>query len=178
MALKPTIYKFRLSITDTNRDYYDSLSLTLAQHPSETVERMMVRLLAFCHNAAPQLSFTKGLSTTDEPDLWQKSLDDRIQLWIDVGEPDAERVKKSCRIAEKVAIYSFNTKSEIWWKQNQAKLSLLDVSVFRFDFREIETLSSLVERTLDISIMLSGESIYISTDKGDCEVICYQLQPS
>lgn len=95
MALKPTIYKAKIALSDVNRNYYDTLNLTIAQHPSETQERMMVRLLAFCINAHEQLVFTKGISSPEEPDLWIRSLDDNLELWIDVGEPAFERIKKS-----------------------------------------------------------------------------------
>jgi len=80
LALKPTIHKFNVSLSDLDRDYYESLNLTVAQHPSETIERMMVRLLAYCINAHARLQFTKGLSDTEEPDLWVKSLDDQVEL--------------------------------------------------------------------------------------------------
>ncbi|MCK5724990.1 MAG: YaeQ family protein, partial [Gammaproteobacteria bacterium] len=84
MAIKPTIYKFRISLSDLNRDYFDTLNLTLAQHPSETIERMMVRVLAYCINAQEHLAFTKGLSEISEPDIWARSLDEQTLLWIDV----------------------------------------------------------------------------------------------
>lgn len=93
MALKPTIYKHRISLSDLNRDYYDTLNLTVALHPSETIERMMVRVLAYCINAQEHLTFTKGLSEIEEPDIWLRSLDDQIRLWVDVGEPSADRIK-------------------------------------------------------------------------------------
>lgn len=176
MALKPTIFKFRIALTDMNRDYYDSLNLTIAKHPSENEQRMMARVLAYCLNAQPDLAFTKGLSTIEEPDIWLKSLDDQLQLWIDIGEPDPERVKKSTRMAKKVLIYSFNTKSSVWWTQNSAKLNLLDASIFQFDNAEIDDLARLVTRTMDISVMLTGNSIYVSTEAGDCEVTWQQLK--
>lgn len=116
MAIKPTIYKFRISLSDLNRHYYDTLNLTVALHPSETIERMMVRVLAYCINAQEQLTFTKGLSEVDEPDLWVRSYDDKTKLWIDIGEPSVERIKKSCRLAEKVKIYCFNSKADVWWQ--------------------------------------------------------------
>lgn len=112
MALKPTIYKLRISLSDLNRNYYDTLNLTLAQHPSETLERMMVRALAFCINAQEHLVFTKGLSEIDEPDIWVRTLDDRIALWIEVGEPSVERVKKAGQKAKTVKIYCFNAKAD------------------------------------------------------------------
>ncbi|MBV1889621.1 MAG: YaeQ family protein, partial [Gammaproteobacteria bacterium] len=109
MALKPTIYKARISLSDLNREIYDTLNLTIALHPSETMERMMARVLAFCINSEELLSFTKGLSEADQPDIWARSLDDRITLWIDLGEPLPERIKKAKHQSEAVKVYSFNS---------------------------------------------------------------------
>ncbi|OEE78426.1 YaeQ family protein [Vibrio genomosp. F6] len=176
MALKPTIYKFRISLTDMNRDYYDSLNMTIAQHPSENDERMMARVLAFCLNASPDLQFTKGLSSVEEPDLWEKTLDGQTAVWIDVGEPDPERIKKSTRQAKAVKIYSFNTKSNVWWEQNKGKISQYDANVTRFDNAGIVDMAKMIERTLDISVMLSGNSAFINSDKGAAEVTWEDLQ--
>ena len=119
MALKPTIYKFRLSISDTNRDLYNSTQLTIAQHPSENTERMMARVLAYCIKYQPELSFTKGLSSTEEPDLWLKALDGSTSVWIEVGEPSLDRIKKATRLAQRVDIFSFTSKSDVWWEQTK-----------------------------------------------------------
>ncbi|MGE8356985.1 MAG: YaeQ family protein, partial [Microvirgula sp.] len=96
MALKATIFKADLDISDMDRGYYASHSLTLAQHPSETDERMMLRLAVFALHASERLAFTKGLIADDEPELWQKNYGDEIELWIDLGEPDEKRLKKAC----------------------------------------------------------------------------------
>ncbi|HBV76674.1 MULTISPECIES: YaeQ family protein [Vibrio] len=176
MALKPTIYKFRIALTDMNQDYYDSLNLTIAQHPSESEDRMMARVLAFCLNAQPGLQFTKGLSSIEEPDIWLKSLDDQIQVWIEAGEPDPERIKKATRLAKQVKVYSFNTKSDVWWKQNQTKFSQLKAEVVRFDNVGIQDFSKMIARTLDIGVMLSGNSAYISADNSQCEISWETLQ--
>ena len=104
MALKPTIYKLKIALSDINRNYYDTLNLTIAQHPSETLERMMVRVLAFCINAQENLVFTKGLSAVEEPDIWARTLDDKISLWIELGEPAVDRIKKATRLAPAVKI--------------------------------------------------------------------------
>src|SRR5690242_18259904 len=105
MALKATIFKADLNIADMDRDYYGDHALTIARHPSETDERMMVRVFAFARHAHERLQFTKGLSADDEPDLWQKSLSDEIELWIDVGQPDEKRVRKACNRSQRVALY-------------------------------------------------------------------------
>lgn len=176
MALKPTIYKFRIGLTDMNQDYYDSLNLTVAQHPSESAERMMARVLAFCLNAKPELQFTKGLSSIEEPDIWLKSLDDQIQTWIEVGEPDPERIKKATRLSKQVMVYSFNTKSDIWWQQNQAKFAPLAAQVTRFEHSGISDFSKMIARTLDIGVMIAGNTAFISADDNQCEVNWLTLQ--
>jgi len=176
MAIKPTIYKFRISLSDLNRNYYDTLNLTVALHPSETIERMMVRVLAYCINAQEQLAFTKGLSEIDEPDLWVRTYDEKTTLWIDVGEPSIERIKKSCRLAEKVKVYCFNSKADVWWMQSQGKINQLEASVIKFDWQEIQRLASLVERTMDMSVSITGDSAYVATEQGESEIAWEILQ--
>mgnify|MGYP001159345940 FL=1 len=176
MALKPTIYKFKIALTDLDRNYYDTLNLTIAQHPSETLERMMVRMLAFCINAQESLTLTKGLSTVEEPDLWAHTPDGRIALWIDVGEPAPDRIKKATRIAQMVKVYSFNTKSNVWWMQEQAKFTLLTAAIFQFPWPNIQALAKLVQRTMDISVTITEESAYVATELGECEVSWVMLK--
>ncbi|MCU7905986.1 MAG: YaeQ family protein [Candidatus Thiodiazotropha sp. (ex Epidulcina cf. delphinae)] len=123
MALKATIFKTELQVSDMERRHYQTYSLTLARHPSETDERMLVRLLAFTLNANDALDFTKGLSSADEPDLWQKSLSDEIELWIELGQPDEKRLRRACGRAKQVIVYPYAERSAaIWWQQNQRVL--------------------------------------------------------
>ena len=105
MAQKSTIYKAELSISDMDRHYYETHKLTVAKHPSETDERLMVRLLAFALSAREQLEFSKGLSSDDEPDVWEKSLSGEIELWITLGLPSEKIVRQSCGKAREVIIY-------------------------------------------------------------------------
>lgn len=170
MALKPTIYKLRIALSDLERNYYDTLSLTVALHPSETPERMMARVMAYCINAQQDLVFTKGLSDVDEPDIWVRTMDDKTTLWVDIGEPAFDRVKKATRLAEQVRIYSFNSKTDVWWQQGQSKLSRLDASIYRFNHSSIGELAGLLSRTMDMSVTITGESAYVTTGDGELEV--------
>ncbi len=170
MALKPTIYKFRIALTDLNRDYYDSFQLTVAQHPSETLERMSARIVAFCHQAQQDLVFTKGLSSIEEPDIWKKTLTDDIETWIEVGEPDPERIKKASRLANNVFIYSFNRKGAQWWTQNQSKLVPNTTAAFALDCDGVEQLAQSMTRTMDLSVMLTGEDCFIETGSESVQV--------
>lgn len=180
MALKPTIYKFKIALADLNHDHYGNLNLTVAQHPSETLERMVSRVLAFClhaHDDPEELMvFTKGLSAIDEPDIWLKGLDDQIHCWIDVGEPAFERMKKASRLAKRTLVYSFNTKSDVWWKQSQLQLQSLKLEVRRFYWMEIQQLTTAITRTNEWAITLSGESIYVATNNQQFEVNWQILQ--
>ena len=176
MALKPTIYKLTIALSDLNRNYYDTINLTIAQHPSETLERMMARVMALCINAREHIGFTKGISAVDEPDLWVRTLDGQIALWIDVGEPAVDRIKKASRLARDVRIYSFNSKSSTWWDQWQAKFSGLPVEVFQFEWEKIQALSALVERTMQWSVTITGDSAYVATGLGECELSWLALQ--
>ena len=176
MALKPTIYKFTISLSDLNSNYYDTLNLTVAQHPSENLERMMARVMAYCLNAQESLVFTKGLSEPDVPDIWVRTLDDQVALWIDVGEPALERIKKATRLAQEVRVYSFNAKSDVWWDQSRTKFAALPVQVFRFDTDAITRLASLVQRGMNLSVTITGDSAFVATEGGECELEWVVLQ--
>ena len=176
MALKPKIYKARISLSDIDRDYYETLNLTIALHPSETLERMLVRMLAFCINAQENLTFTKGLCAVDEPDIWVRTPDDRIALWINVGEPAVDRIKKATRLSSAVRVYSFNSKSDVWWSQVRARVGELPAAVFRFHCEDIQALAKQVERTMDISVTIMGNSAYVATTAGEREIHWEALQ--
>jgi len=182
MALKPTIYKFKIALSDLNNDYYDGLQLTVAQHPSETPQRMLARVLAFCLHKSQDsenlLSFTKGLSSVDEPDIWLRGLDDQLHMWIDVGEPSFERIKKSCRLSKQTFIYCFNSKSDVWWRQSQEQFSTLPVQVLQFEWEAIQAFSKHLSRTMDVSITLTGETAYVALQDDQHEINWRGLQTS
>ena len=163
-------------VSDFNREYYEELALTVAQHPSETTERMMVRVLAFCLQSQEGISFTKGLSAPDEPDLWVNTLDGQLMSWIDVGEPAVDRIKKATRRAKNTSIYSFNSKSDSWWLKHQADFAALNVSVYQFQWEQVQQLALMAERTLQASLTITDNTLNFSTPKGDCEVVCQPLQ--
>lgn len=176
MALKPTIHKLKIALSDLDREVYETLNLTVARHPSETLERMMVRVLSFCFNAQDQLVFCKGISDTEEPDLWLHSLDGNLELWIEVGEPATGRIKKATGVATAVKVYCFNNKADTWWELNRDSINGLSASVFQFQWKEIQALANMVDRTMDISITINDNSAYVATERGECEVSLRQLQ--
>lgn len=176
MALKPTIYKFRVNLADTNRNKFEDINLTVAKHPSETEVRMLVRVFAFCLNHTPRLTFTKGLSEQEEPDIWEISNIGDISTWIEVGEPSAERVKKAARKSKQTHIYAFNEKSQTWFNKNQHAFRDLSVSITQFDFAPVEALVSGLERTNDLSLMITGNSMFSTLGEVNSEVTITELQ--
>lgn len=176
MALNATIFKFTISLSDLNRDYYDTLQLTVARHPSESDERMMARIMAFCLCAREGLEFTKGLSTPDSPDAWARELTGEIGLWIEVGEPAADKLKKATRIAREVRVFSFNTKSDTWWAREQGKIQQLPVSVIQFPWEAIQTLTQMVQRGMVMSVTISENSAFVAMDNQQCEINWVPLQ--
>ena len=176
MALKPTIYKFRIDISDMNNDYYNSHKLTIALHPSEKPQRMLARVLAYCLNATSDLEFTKGLSTIEEPDLWHIADDQSITHWIEIGEPDVDRIKKATRLSKQVKVYSYNTKASVWWEKVSGKFSMLPVSVESFDYDSIDTICQHLDRGASLSVMITGTSIFVDINDQHIEVTVRDLQ--
>lgn len=163
MALKATIYKADVQIADMDRNYYQDHALTLARHPSETDERMMIRLLAFAIHASEALTFTKGLFDTDEPDLWQKDLTGAIQLWIEVGQPDEKRIMKACGRSEQVIVYSYSATSHIWYKQIANKLERArNLTVINVPAEASAQLEKLANRNMQLQCTIQDSQIYLT----------------
>lgn len=163
MAISSTINKVLLNIADMDRHYYESHELTLAQHPSETDFRLMIRLIAFMTNANERLSFTKGIDSSEEPDLWQKSLTDEIELWIELGQPDEKRIRKACGRAKQVIIYTYHEgKAKVWWEQQQAKLRRFNnLSVIQINAKDVET---MIKRSMKLQCNIQDGEIYLNDD--------------
>jgi uncharacterized protein YaeQ len=174
MALKATIYKAELQISDMDRHYYGDHSLTIARHPSETDERMMIRILAFALNAHEQLSFGRGLSTEDEPDLWQKDLTGAIDLWIDVGLPDDKRILKACGRSGQVLVFCYSSNWNIWWNQIAGKVERArNLRVMNLPAAESIALSRLAQRTMQLQCTVQDGQVWFS-----CGEETVQLSPT
>jgi uncharacterized protein YaeQ len=164
MALTATIFKANLQISDIDRPYYGDHQLTLARHPSETDERMMVRLLAFALHAGEDLSFTKGLCADDEPDLWQKGLSGEIELWIDVGLPDERRVRKACGRAARVCLTLYGGRAAtLWWQRNADKLQrFANLRVIEIPEAQSKDLAGLAQRNMQLQVTVQEGEIWLS----------------
>ena len=165
MALKATIYKADLQIADMDRHYYADHALTIARHPSETDERIMVRVLAYALNAQEGIAFTKGLFDVDEPEVWVKDLTGTITLWIDLGQPDETRLRRACSRAEQVWVVCFNNSCGVWWKQIADKLTRLkNLTVLQLPAETSQALAALAERSMQLQCMVQDGEVWINTD--------------
>ena len=176
MAQKSTIYKVELSVTDMDRHYYETHKLTVAKHPSETDERLMVRILAFALNAHENLEMTKGLSTDDEPDIWQKSLSGELELWVALGLPSDKIVRQSCGKADKVVIYCYGGRTaEMWWEKIKNSTTRFDnLSVINLSEKDTVELGKQASRSMklqvniqdgDVMVSAEGSIVYVTPDK-------------
>jgi uncharacterized protein YaeQ len=163
MALKATIFKAELQVSDLDRHKFGTYTLTLARHPSETDERMMVRLVAFALNADERLEFGRGLSAEDEADLVKQDLTGAIELWIDVGLPDEREVRKAAGRARSVAVYLYGGRgAAMWWKQNEAALAKLDnVAVFEIPGEATTQLGALAQRNMRVECTIQEGQVYL-----------------
>lgn len=168
MAQKATIYKVELSVTDMDRHYYETHKLTVAKHPSETDERLMVRLLAFALNAHEHLELTKGLSTDDEPDVWQKSLSGEIEVWVALGLPSEKVVRQSCGKANKVVVYCFGGRpAETWWEKIKNSTTRFDnLTVVNFSETETRELGNMANRSMKLQVNIQDGDVMVSGDDG------------
>lgn len=164
MALKATIYKANLNVSDLDRHYYGSHALTLACHPSETEERLMVRLLAFAMFASDMLAFTRGLSSDDEPDLWDKDLTGHITHWIELGVPDESRIRKGCNRADRTTVISYGARTApVWWEKSRDKLTRFDkLRVLYLQKEATDALASLVSRNMDLQVTIQDGQVWVS----------------
>lgn len=167
MALKATIYKAELQISDMDRQYYATHVLTVAQHPSENDERMMMRLLAFALYADERLEFGRGLSTDDEPDLWRKSLTGEIEQWIEVGQPDEQRIRRACGRARQVIVITYGGRgADVWWGKVSAGLARLkNLTVIDIAAATAQALAGLADRSMQLQCLIQDGQAQLMSEK-------------
>tara|TARA_R110002049_G_scaffold120166_3_gene274575 strand:- start:61 stop:603 length:543 start_codon:yes stop_codon:yes gene_type:complete len=166
MAQNATIYKVELSVSDMDRHYYETHKLTVAKHPSETDERLMVRIVAFALNAHERLEMTKGLSTDDEPDIWQKSLSGELDLWVALGLPSEKVMRQSSGKADKVVVYSYGGRTaDVWWEKIKNSITRFDnLDVVNLSETDTRALANLASRAMKLQINIQDSEIMVSVD--------------
>lgn len=178
MALRATVYKAELHVADTDRAYYGSHALTLARHPSETDERLMVRLLAFAMlaNGDDGLTFTRGLSDTEEPDLWCHDLTGAITLWVETGLPDERRLLKACGRAEAVVVFAYGRNADLWWQGVRGRLARLPkLTVYALDTEGTLALAGLAQRSMVLHVNVQDAQAWVHADGGEAAVLIRRL---
>lgn len=176
MALKSTIYKAQLQIADMDRGVYADHALTLARHPSETDERMMMRLLAFAlyvpaNNDHGALEFAKGLSDTDEPDLWQHDLSGQLLHWIEVGQPDERRMQRAASRAERATFIAYAASVPVWWAGVQNKLTRAPrLSVWQVPAEQSQALAALAQRGMQLQVTVQDGLVWVADGSRSVEI--------
>lgn len=176
MALKSTIYKATLQLSDMDRQVYGNYPLTLALNPSETEERLMVRVLAFALNVPADdkhgnLTLAKGLSDADEPDLWHKDLTDDLLHWIELGQPDERRMSKACGRARRVSIYAFAGSTPIWFAGLQTKITRLrNLTIWQIPAEQSMALAAMCQRAMQLQVTVQDGQVWISDERTAVEV--------
>jgi uncharacterized protein YaeQ len=166
VAIKPTIYKASIDISDIDRGYYAEHSLTVACHPSETTERMMLRILAFACNAHERLAFGVDIGDTDEPALWRHDLTGAIEQWIEIGQPDDKKILKACGRSNEVIIYSCGRATDVWWNQIAPQLvRAKNISAYGISAESAKQLSELAERTMKLHCMIQDGEVSMGNEK-------------
>lgn len=180
MALKSTIFKANLQVADIDHAYYADHALTLARHPSETDERMMVRLVALAFHAHElqtvcggdgTLAFGAGLSDPEDPDVWLRDFTGQTRRWIEVGQPDDGAITKACRKADQVAVYAFHHAAEVWWKGLENKLHRLhNLQVWRIPTEASQALAALAQRSMQLQATIQEGSLMLGDEKRHVDI--------
>ncbi len=181
MSLKATIYKASVQLSDIDRGVYGDFPVTLARHPSETDERMLIRLLAFALNQPADsdrgpLEFAKDMWEADEPSLWQKDYTGRIAHWIEVGQPDEKRLLRASARVDRVSVYSFSTSTPIWWKGLASKLTRAgNLTVWQIPAEQSQALAALAQRSMELQVTVQDGDIWIGDGTRSIEVAPVRL---
>ncbi|HEX8960257.1 MAG TPA: YaeQ family protein [Geobacteraceae bacterium] len=163
MALPSTVYRATIQLADVDRGIYETLPATLARHPSETAERLVLRLLAYAVCYAPELSFTKGVGAGDEPDLWVRGGDNRVALWVEVGAPEPERLLKAARHARRVVLLASAPNRFRWDGQHLGRLAgVPNITVVGLDFVLVRELAARLDRTIAWNVTVNGGTLYVT----------------
>ena len=183
MAIKATIFKANLQIADMDRNVYGDHALTIARHPSETDERMLIRVLAFALNVPASndnggLELAKSLWDTDEPDLWQKDLTGQVMHWIDVGQPDEKRLMKASGRAGRVTVLSFSASTAVWWRSIENKITRArNLTVWQIDAAASQALAALAQRTMQFQVTVQDGTLWVADATRTVEITPHKLYP-
>ncbi|MEI8095664.1 MAG: YaeQ family protein [Spirochaetales bacterium] len=171
MAPRATVFKVKLNLSDMDRGYYADHDLTVAMHPSENEERLMLRLAVYCWHASESLSLANGLTDPDEPELWDKSLTGEIEHWIDLGQPDERTILRACGRARLVTLYHSRSNPALWWDGVAGKVAKArNLTVYNVDPAQVSALATLATKSMDLSVTLQDGEMWVRSDNGEALV--------
>lgn len=174
MALRATVSKLQLEVSDIDRGHYASYALTVAKHPSETDERVLIRVVAFALNAHEHLTFAGDLSTAEEPALWRKDLTGAIEQWIEIGQPDARVLRKASSRSRMVTLYAYGRGADVWWSRTRGDLARFD-SLSVFQLEPDQDLGVLIERNMALHALIQDGRVSLSSDRAHVDVTVVPL---
>jgi uncharacterized protein YaeQ len=181
MALKATIYKAKIQVSDIDRNLYSDHEVTIARHPSETDERLLVRLLAFALNAPANndhgtLEFARDMWEADEPALWEKDLTGQLQHWIEVGQPDDKRIMQSSSRADRTSVYSFASSTAQWWSTVGPKITRArNLTVWQVPSAQSQALAALADRNMNLDVTVQDGAIWVGDGQRSVEIALQRL---
>lgn len=179
VALKATIYKINLQVANMDTHYYEQHSLTLAKHPSETDERLMVRLLTFALYANEALMFGKDISEDNDPTLWIKDLTGAVDLWIEIGQPDERTLRKACNHAKQVVLVLYGAQTDLWWKHHQRELvQKSNLTVLQLPYKETQAMAAIAQRGMDLTCNIEAGQVMLMSDETTINIEPVILHPS
>lgn len=167
MAINATICRAELNVADMDRGYYATHSLTLAKHPSETDLRFMLRIAVFAKYAHEFLTFGKGLSSDDEPDLWENNLNGTIERWIDLGQPSDKRIRKASGKSAGVVVVNYDERAaDTWWQAEQSKLTRFkNLTVLQAGSADaLNALATLADRNMHLTATIQDGELWLGGD--------------
>ncbi|MDH5560462.1 MAG: YaeQ family protein [Deltaproteobacteria bacterium] len=166
MALKATISKVNLSVSNIDRHHYQDYRLTLAQHPSETDLRLVFRLAAFALYSQENPQFTKGLCADEEPELWTHRPTGEIRHWIELGQPSEKRIRQALSKAERMTVIGFHsTKFKMWFKGlNKKTLEQKKLRLIMFESIGTSGPEDLAQKNMNLSCIIQDDRIFLSSE--------------
>ena len=182
MALKATIYKAQINLADMDRNVYVDTALTIARHPSETDERMMIRVLALAlgwpsNTNEGTLELAKDMWDIDEPALWHKNYSDEILHWVEVGQPDDKRLMKASGRARQVSVWAFQNSTPIWWDGMVNKVSRAsNMTVWMIPTEESQALAKLAQRSMQLQFTVQDGTVWVNDGQTTVEIAPVKLK--
>ncbi len=176
MAIKATIYKAQINLADMDRNVYADIAVTIARHPSETDERMMVRVLALtlgwpADTNEGTLELAKDMWEPDEPALWHKNFSDEILHWVEVGQPDDKRLMKASGRARAVSVWAFQSSTPIWWDGLVNKVSRAqNLTVWQLPTEQSQALSALAQRSMQLQVTVQDGTVWVNDGTHNIEL--------